>query len=160
MVKVAERVRTYLLQMLILSAVTGGMVGAILYLLGVNFALSFGFLAFILNFLPTLGSIIATLLPLPVILLDDSLTPLAQTMAFVLPAMVQFIIGNVIQPRIQGQAQGLHPVAVLLALIVFGTMWGTAGALLAVPLTSALKIAFERIPGAEPFARLLAGQLA
>ncbi len=157
--EVSHRVRRYLIEMFAFSLITGLLVGGILGALGVRFSLSFGFLAFVLNFIPSLGPIAATLLPLPIILIDDSLPLWAKILAFVLPGLVQVIVGNVIQPRFQSHTQGIHPVVTMLALIIFGTMWGLAGAVLAVPVTGAMKIAFERIPGGEPFAELLAGKL-
>jgi len=157
--EVETRVRRYLLEMTGFSVLTGVLIWAILTILNVDFALIFGFLAFALNFIPTLGPIAATLLPIPVILLSPEMSPVMKVLAVVLPASVQVIVGNVVQPRFQSETQGLHPVASMLALMVFGLVWGTAGAVLAVPLTGAIKIALEQIPGGEPFAGLLQGDL-
>jgi AI-2 transport protein TqsA len=155
----AARVRKYLAEMFAFSVLTGVLVGLILAVLGVRFSLSFGFLAFVLNFIPTLGPIAATLLPIPVAFLDPTLPVWAKVLAVVLPALVQAVIGTVVQPRFQSQTQGVHPVASMLSLVVFGMIWGLVGAVLAIPLIAVLKIAFERIPGGQPFADLLAGRL-
>jgi len=155
----AVRVRMYLVEMFVFSLVTGLLVGGILAVLGVRFWLSFGVLAFILNFIPTLGPILATLLPVPVILFDPELGMTTRVVAFVLPGLVQVVIGNIIQPRFQSRSQGVHPVTTMLTLIIFGMLWGPVGAVLAVPIAAVLKIAFERIPGGRPFANLLAGKL-
>ncbi len=157
--EMAIRVRRYLVEMFMFSVITGVLVAIILGLLGVRFWLSFGFLAFVFNFIPTIGPTVATLMPLPIVLLDDTLPMWAKVLAIALPAMVQATIGTVIQPRFQSNTQGLHPVASMSALIVFGMLWGLAGAVLAVPLTAVIKIAFERIPGGQPYANLLAGRL-
>lgn len=157
--EVAVRVRRYLVEMFAFSVLTGVLVGGILALLGVRFWLSFGFLAFVLNFIPTLGSIAATILPVPVVLLDPDMAGGAKLLAILLPALVQVVVGNIIQPRFQSRTQGVHPVATILALIVFGMLWGPVGTVLAVPLAAVLKITFERIPGGGPFAALLAGRL-
>jgi AI-2 transport protein TqsA len=157
--EVAVRVRRYLVEMFAFSVLTGVLVGGILALLGVRFWLSFGFLAFVLNFIPTLGSIVATVLPVPVVLIDPDMAGGAKLLAILLPALVQVVVGNIIQPRFQSRTQGVHPVAAILALIVFGMLWGPVGTVLAVPLAAVLKIAFERIPGGGPFATLLAGRL-
>jgi len=154
----AERVRRYLAEMFVFSIVTGALVAVILGTLGVTLWLPFGFLAFVLNFIPAVGSLIATVLPIPVVLLDPELSTVSKVLAIALPATVQFLIGNVIQPRIQGRSQNLHPVVPLVALVVFGMLWGPVGAVLAVPTTAVLKIAFERIPGGRPFADLLEGR--
>jgi AI-2 transport protein TqsA len=155
----AARVRLYLVEMFGFSVLTGVLIGSVLGVLGVNFWLAFGFLAFVLNFIPTLGAIIAALLPVPVVLLDPGLAPWAKVLALTLPPAIHGLIANVIQPRFQSRTQGVHPVATMLAQIVFGMLWGPVGAVLAVPLAAVLKIAFERIPGGRPFARLLAGEL-
>ena len=81
------------------------------------------------------------------------------TLAIVLPAVIQFVIGNVIEPRIMGGSLDLHPITILLALIVWGMLWGIVGMLLATPLTAVMKIFFERIEHTRAFADLLAGRL-
>jgi AI-2 transport protein TqsA len=157
--EVAVRVRVYLVEMFAFSAVIGVLVGGVLGLLGVKFWLAFGFLAFVLNLIPTIGPIVAAVLPIPVVVLDPELAVWVKVLALTVPPTIHGVIANVIQPRFQSLTQGVHPVVTMLGLIVFGMLWGPVGAVLAVPLTGVLKIAFERIPGGQPFARLLAGQL-
>ena len=157
--EVQSRIQRFLLTKFLVSAVTGLLVGVILAVLDVNFALAFGLLAFMLNFIPSIGSAIATLLPLPVVLLDPELGPLAKTLAIVLPGAVQFSVGNVIEPKIMGQSLDLHPVTILLALIFFGMMWGIVGMFLATPVTAVLKILLERLDLTAPVAGLMAGRL-
>lgn len=152
-------VQNYLLLMVALSVVSGVLVGSTLAVLGVDFPWMFGFLAFLLNFIPSIGSIIATLLPLPVVLMNPNLSLTDQILAMLIPGAIQFLIGNFIQPRIMGKSQNLHPVVVLLALIFFGTIWGIVGAVLAVPITGVIKIVFERIPATRPAAAWLEGKL-
>jgi AI-2 transport protein TqsA len=152
-------VQRYVLLLVAISLVTALLVGFTLMLLGVEFAWVFGFLAFLLNFIPTIGSIIATLLPLPVILMDPGLSPPVKVLAVLIPGAIQFTIGNLIQPRIMGQSQNLHPVVILLALIFFGTIWGIVGAVLAVPITGVLRVALERIPAMHLAAAWLEGKL-
>lgn len=156
---IETRVQRYLLVLVGVSLTTGVLVGVTLHLLGVPFALLFGFLAFLLNFIPNIGSIVATLLPLPVILLEPTLTPHARVLAILLPGTIQFIIGNLLMPRLQGTVLNLHPVVVLLAIIFFGMIWGVVGAFLATPITAVIKITFERADSTRPFAYLLEGQI-
>ncbi len=156
---IRNRVTRYLVLLVLISAVTGLSVGVVLTLLGVRFAWVFGFLAFLLNFIPNVGSIIATLLPVPVILLDPSLTPAAKTLAVLLPGVFQFAIGNLATPKLQGDALQLHPVAILMALVFFGMIWGVIGAFLATPLLGVTKIIFDRVPATAPLGRILAGDL-
>jgi AI-2 transport protein TqsA len=153
------RVRGYLLKMVGLAAVTGLLVGLALAVLGVPFAWVFGFLTFLLNFIPNVGSMIATLLPVPVVLLTPDLSVAVQVLAVALPGAIQFVIGSFIQPRVMGQALNLHPVALLMALIFFGMIWGIIGALLAMPMTGALKIVLDKMETTRPLADLLAGDL-
>ena len=111
-----EKIRAYLITKIILSAATGLAVGLILLILGLDLALVFGLMAFLLNFIPSIGSVIATLLPLPVVLMQfDSIALIL--LAILLPGAVQVTIGNVIEPRVLGKSVDLNPVTVLLALM-------------------------------------------
>jgi len=153
-------VRRYVGQQVALAAVTGIGTGAILALLGVDFAVVFGLLAFLLNFVPSIGSIISILLPLPVIWIDPEMGTSAKVLAIVLPATLQLTIDNVVAPRVQGNSLKLHPVVVILAMIFFGMLWGIVGAFLATPITAVLKIILDRIPPTRSAARLMGGDLA
>jgi AI-2 transport protein TqsA len=155
--EIQSRAQRYILQMVGISAVTGLLVGTCLGVLGVDFAYAFGFLAFLLNFIPTVGPLVATLLPLPVVLLDNEMSLAAKVLAIVLPAAMQVTFA-VIQPRIQGPAQDLHPVTTMAALVFFGSIWGILGAALAVPVTGVIKIILERIPTTRPMAEWMAGR--
>lgn len=157
--EIEVRVQRYIGQMVLLSAITGISVGVVLFVLGVKFAAVFGFLAFLLNFIPTIGSIIATLLPLPIILLSPELGVTAKVLALVIPAVIQLYLGNALQPRVLGNALDLHPIVVLISLIFWSMIWGLAGAFLATPMTAVLKIVLEKIPATRPLAALLAGRL-
>ena len=152
-------VKRYLLTLLFISALTGVLVGATLKVLGVDFALMFGFLAFLLNFIPYIGSIIATLLPLPVVLLDPDLTVTAKVLAIAVPGVIQFVVGNLMAPPITGRSLDLHPVVVMMALIFFGMIWGIVGTFLATPITAVTKILLEKVEFTRPVSELLAGRL-
>lgn len=157
--EIETRVKRYIGQTVFFSALTGLLVAATLGVLGVEFAGVFGFLAFLLNFIPTVGAIIATLLPLPVVLLSPDLSITARVLALALPGGIEFVIGYLIQPKVQGGSLELHPVVVLMALIFFGMIWGPVGAFLAMPITGAIKIIFERIDATRPLAAAMAGEL-
>ena len=157
--EIEVRVQQYISQMVMLSAITGILVAIVLAVLGVKFAVVFGFLAFLLNFIPTVGSIIATLLPLPVVWLSPELGPVLKILALAIPAAMQIYLGNAVQPRVLGNALDLHPIVVLISLIFWGMIWGPAGAFLATPMTAVLKIVLEKIPATRPIAALLAGRL-
>jgi AI-2 transport protein TqsA len=157
--EIEQRVQRYTVQLVVMSVVTGVGVGTLLALFNVEYAFLFGFLAFLLNFIPSIGSIIATLLPVPVVLLNPELSITAKILALALPAAFQVLLGSVVQPKIQGTMLELHPVAVLMALIFFGMIWGISGAFLAAPITAVIKIILERIPETRPLADILAGNL-
>jgi AI-2 transport protein TqsA len=157
--EIEGRVRLYLVRLVGLSALTGTLVGLVLAVLGVPFALVFGFLAFLLNFIPNVGAAVATLLPLPLVLIDAHFTVTQQILAVALPGAIQVLIGSLIQPRFFGAALDLHPVTVLMALIFFGMIWGVIGAFLAMPITGVIRIVFGRIPTTQPMAALMAGDL-
>lgn len=156
---IESQIQRYTFTMLITSGITGFLVGLTLKVLGVDFAWMFGFLAFLLNFIPNIGSIIATIFPIPVVLLSPELSIAAKVLAIVIPSVIQFVVGNLMQPKMLGQSLDLHPVTILLALIFFGAIWGIIGMLLAAPITAAMKILLEKFEYTKNIARLMAGQL-
>jgi AI-2 transport protein TqsA len=153
------RIRAYIITMTTLSGVTGMLVGSVLSLFGVQAAVLFGLLTFLLNFIPNVGSFISILLPIPIIWLSPDLSLAFKLMAILIPAVIQFAIGNFIQPKLMGEHMKLHPVVILSALIFWGMLWGMVGAFLAVPITSIIRIACDRHPLTKPIADLMAGRL-
>lgn len=152
-----EKIRRFLVMKFIVSAVTGTIVGAILALFRLDLALVFGVLAFLLNFIPSIGSIIATLLPIPVALVQyESVWTVVGVVAF--PGAVQVIVGNGIEPKVMGEGLDLSPVTVLLALVFWGLLWGVVGMLLATPITAVLRIVLARFQTTRPIAELMAGR--
>ena len=157
--QVESRVKRYIVFKFILSGITGVLVGLILRMLGVDLAGAFGLMAFLLNFIPSIGSIVATLLPLPVVLVSPDVSGLTIILALVLPGAVQMFIGNVVEPKVMGDELDLHPVTILLSLMIWGAIWGIVGMLLATPIVAVMKIFFERSELTRPVADLLAGRL-
>jgi AI-2 transport protein TqsA len=141
-----------------ISAATALLVWITLATLGVPLAVVFGLLTFALNFIPNVGSMIAMVLPIPVVLMHDAFGPGTKVAAIAIPSTIHFVIGNVLEPRLMGRSLDLHPVAVLLGLLVWGMLWGVVGVFLAVPLTSGLKIVFEELGYTQPIADLFAGR--
>lgn len=152
------KIRRYLVTKFVISASTGALVGSILALFGLDLALVFGFMAFLLNFIPSIGSVFATLLPIPIAIIqfDD---PWTIALVILIPGILQLVIGNGIEPVIMGDGLDLHPVTVLVALIFWGLLWGPAGMLLAAPITAVLRIVLERMETTRPAAELLAGRI-
>jgi len=157
--EVESRIKRYVLTMILTSGVTGVLVGFVLeVVLNVDFGWMFGFLAFLLNFIPSIGSIIATILPLPVALIDPELGMVSKILVLVIPGIIQFSIGNLLQPKMMGESLELHPVVVLLSLIFFGTIWGIIGMFLAVPITAVVKIFLQRFGYTRAIADLISGK--
>jgi AI-2 transport protein TqsA len=155
---IESTIRGYLTTKTIISAVTGLLVGLILWRLGLRMAWLFGMMAFLLNYIPSIGSIIATLLPIPIAVtqFDDPWRVLA---VVGIPGAVHLTIGNIIEPRLMGRGLELHPVTVLLALAFWGLLWGVIGMVLAVPITASLRIVLGRFEATRSLAELMAGRL-
>lgn len=157
--EIERSVKRYVVTKVVVSAVTGTLVYFVLQILGIPFAIAFGAFAFVLNFIPSVGSIIATLVPLPVILLTPDITMQRIILALAIPGAIQFGIGSILEPKIMGDSLDLHPVVILLALIFWGMLWGPIGMLLAAPLTAVTKIVLSKLDVTAPVADLLAGRL-
>ena len=156
--EIDSRIKRYINVKVAASAATGLLTGVILALFGLDLAVVFGLLAFLLNFIPSVGSVVAVILPLPVALVQfDSTLIIALCVA--LPGVVQFTIGQVLEPRFMGTALSLHPITILLSLVFWGMLWGVTGMLLAAPITAVIKIVLDRIEATRPIGALLAGEL-
>ncbi|AQT70291.1 Transport of quorum-sensing signal protein [Anaerohalosphaera lusitana] len=151
-------IRRYIGTKVIISSITGVLVYIILRVLGLELAAVFGMLAFLLNFIPSVGSIIATFLPLPVAVAQFQNFWMI-SLAIVLPGAVQMTVGNVIEPKLLGRGLDLHPVTVLMALAFWGLLWGVAGMFLAVPITAVIRIVLMQFDTLQPVGRLLSGEL-
>jgi AI-2 transport protein TqsA len=152
-----KKIRTYILTK-ILSNVVGALAVYLVYLsLDLDLSLMFAMLCFVLGFIPTLGSVVATLLPLPIAYLQYE-ENWAIWMVIVLPITIQTILGNFVEPKFIGRGLDLHPVTILLSLMFWGIIWGIAGMFLAVPITAVLKIILDRHPLTAKFSDLLAGK--
>lgn len=152
------QVRSYLALKTIISILTGAIFGLTLWLFGVPMSLTFGVLAFLLNYIPNVGPLVATLLPIPFILLEPAGSVVWMIAAVSSMCTIQLFSGNFAEPRIMGKSSDLHPVVILFALMFWGMMWGITGMFLATPLTAALRIVLEGIDSAKPIANLLAGR--
>ena len=151
--RVAQDVNRYIAIKTTVSLATGIVVGTFLAILGVDFPLLWGLLAFMLNYVPTIGSVIAAV---PAVLL--ALVQLGPGHAVGVAAgfaVVNVVMGNVVEPRFMGRGLGLSTLVVFLSLVFWGWMLGPVGMLLSVPLTMTVKIALEANPGTVWIAHLL-----
>lgn len=154
--RIDEQVRQYILAKTLISLATGVLTTVVLLIFGVDFAIFWGFLAFVLNYIPNFGSLIAEIFPVLLAFLqfDSVVTPLI--LLAILVGM-QTIMGNVVEPKVMAFSMDLSPLVVLVALIFWGWLWGLTGMIIAVPMTVILKIAFENIEPLVPIARLMGG---
>jgi len=157
--EIEQKIRSYISTKLVISLITGILVGVTLSLFGLELALVFGILTFLLNFIPSVGSLIATLLPIPVAFAQFSDDPWTIAGVILIPGGIQMAIGNGIEPKIMGEGLQLHPVTVLLALSFWTLLWGPIGAILAVPITAAIRIVLMRFESGKTAGNLLAGVL-
>lgn len=152
----AQRFRWYLLVRTILGVATAALYGGWLFLFGIELVPVWVILTFLLNFIPTIGSLISGLLPFVFALAAKDLGT-----AFLVGAGLVFIeqvMGNFVDPRMQGKELSLSPLVLLSSLLLWGFIWGVAGTLIAVPLTVFAVIILARIPALRPIALLLSGE--
>ncbi|MCP4477268.1 MAG: AI-2E family transporter [Planctomycetaceae bacterium] len=157
--EIEEQIRKYLFMKTVISMFTGLAFGLVLWIFGVPLATVFGFLAFLLNFIPNIGPLIGCALPVPFLILNSNISPTAGIICFVLIGTIQFVSGNVIETRIMGKSFDVSPITLLLALMFFGLIWGIIGMFLATPIVSILKIVLHQRESTRPIADLLAGRL-
>ena len=140
--EILQSVRRYIGVKAIISAGTGTCIGALAFLVGLDFPFLWAILGFLLNFVPTIGSIIAGVPAVLVALVQLGVWPAVLTGVGFLVINVAF--GNVIEPRVMGRTMGLSTLVVFLSLVFWGWVLGPIGMLLSVPLTMVAKIVFEQ----------------
>jgi len=151
---ISSQIGVYLTLQLLISAATGVCVWLGLAWIGVDFAVTWGVLAFLLNFIPTVGSIVASIPPLLVTFVQfESLWPLLGVGLLLLT--IQMTFGNFISPKLLGERLNLSPVVVLLSLVFWGWLLGIIGALLSVPIASSIKIVCENFAPLRPISIMM-----
>ncbi len=148
-----NRLRSYMSMKTIISIMTGVVIGIAMWLIGVDYPVLWGVLAFILNFVPNIGSIIAAI---PAVIL--ALVQLGFTSAVLVAAVyvtVNVVIGSIIEPRYMGKGLGLSTLVVFVSLVFWGWVLGPVGMLLSVPLTITVKLALDSKPETQWLGHLL-----
>jgi predicted PurR-regulated permease PerM len=140
--KVVREVQTYLGIKTVMSLATGLLLGVWCYVMDLDFPILLGLVAFVLNYIPTVGSIIAGVpaVLLSLILHGTLAHALVVTAGYV---VVNTLFGNILEPNLMGRRLGLSTLVVILSLLFWGWAWGPLGALLSVPLTVVVKIWLE-----------------
>ncbi|AFN73989.1 putative membrane protein [Melioribacter roseus P3M-2] len=136
---ITSQVQKYIITKFLISLTLGVLVGLVLWLYGVEFYVVWATLAFLLNFIPNIGSIIAVILPALMTLIQfESFGYMVLVTATLI--LVQNILGNIVEPMAFGDRLGLNPLVILISLMLWGYIWGIVGMFLSVPLTAVIKI--------------------
>jgi AI-2 transport protein TqsA len=149
-----EKISAYISIKAMISFGTGLCIALVCWAFGVDFPLFWATLGFLLNFIPSVGSIIATVPPVLLAFIQLDSTGLAAAFAVTMVA-IQFVLGNVLEPKMMGEKLAVNPVALMLGLIFWGFLWGLPGMFLAAPLMALLKILASYFNFSRSFERLL-----
>ena len=152
--KMDQNIGRYLRLKTLVSFITGALSYIALLIFDVDAALFWAFLIFILNFIPTVGSLIATIFPaLFAVVQHSELAPFLYVLGSV--GLVQIIVGNIVEPKMMGTSLNMSSLVVILSLTIWGAIWGIMGMILSVPITVMMIIVFEEIPSLRFIAILL-----
>lgn len=136
-----------------MSLLTGLLVGLGNLALGVDFPFLWALMAFLFNFIPNVGSVIAALPPIALALLEFGVG--RAVVVTIVYLVVNMGVSNVLEPRVMGERLGLSPLVVILSLLFWAWVWGPFGMILALPMTMVVKILFESSRELRPIALLL-----
>ena len=159
--EVKQKVQTYVVIKSVMSLLTAVISLAVYWVFGVQFALFWALMVFVLNFIPVIGSIIAWFLPMVVVVFFSEYTLVQMLGIGFLLLGAQQLVGSIIEPRVAGEALNLSPLVILLSLAFWGALLGLLGLFLAVPLTVMLTSILSHFQGTRWIAILLSrnGQL-
>ncbi len=152
---ISHQTSRYLRTMTLVSFITGVCIWAALRLIGVELAAGWGILAFLLNFIPAVGSFIAVVPPVLMALLQFSPGSTIPLVTLVVLGGIQMITGNILAPKLFGDRLGLSPVVIMFSLLFWSLILGIPGAILSVPMTAIIKIMCENIPSLNAVAILM-----
>ena len=150
---ISKKIRSFLVVRTVLSLISGLATGLWLWAAGVELAFVWGLLTFILNYIPSLGSIISVVAPTIFALVQLGLWRAVIALAGMI--VIEQIVAGLIEPRMQGRAVRLSPFIVLMSLVFWGWVWGIVGMLLAVPLTVTFVVICSEIDSLEWLAEIM-----
>lgn len=153
---ISSSIKTYLSITTLISLCTGLLVYVICEMFSLQAAVLWGFIAFILNFIPTIGSIIAVIVPtlFALVQFTDMTSVLFLFLSLVI---IQFLIGNIIYPKLMGNKLNISQFIVILSLVIWGAMWGTIGMFLSVPMMMILLIILSQFENTKSLAIIISG---
>jgi len=147
-------INTYMRIKTWLSVLTGVLSYAVMKVVGVDFAEFWAVLIFLLNYIPTIGSILGVLFPTLLMIVQFTSIPLIVGVAAVLLG-IQVVVGNVLEPRLMGRSLNLSSLVIILSLTLWSTIWGVLGMFLCVPIMVILNIVLAKFPQTRPIAVML-----
>lgn len=151
--QITHEVQRYLFIKTLVSLATGILVGLWVKAVGLDFPFLLGLIAFVLNYIPNLGSILASV---PAVFLGLLQLTVPETLLLLIGYLVvNFVLGNLVEPAVLGRRLRISPLVVFLSLLVWGFLWGPLGMLLAVPITMVVKILLENSERYQWLAALL-----
>ncbi len=152
--KLDYNINRYLTLKTIVSLITGALSYVVLLIFGIDAAFFWALLIFGLNYIPTIGSLIATVFPaIFAVLQFGQIMPFFYILGAV--GAIQVIVGNIIEPKIMGKTMNISSLVVIISLTVWGAIWGVMGMILSVPITVVMIIVFEEIPSLRFLAIML-----
>lgn len=151
---IIHRVNYYLLVKTLISAITGAMIYVLARAFDLELATSIGIITFVLNFIPNIGSIVATAL-IALIAHVQIGDPTTTGLIFVIAGIIQFVNGSIIDPMLMGRALRLSSFGIILFLAFWGAVWGVPGMFLSVPIMVMMLVVCSYVPQLRPFAVLL-----
>ena len=155
--RITQELQTYLGTKTLISLVTGIIINLLLVFFDIDFAVLWAVLAFMLNFIPSVGSTVAGIPPILIAVLKfDSLMP-AVWIAICI-TLINILLGGFVEPRLMGQRMNLSPLLVILSLLFWGWLWGLTGMALAVPIMATIKIVCENVPKLHFVSVLMGGK--
>jgi AI-2 transport protein TqsA len=152
--RIDRQVQKYLVIKTLVGIANGLEVWLVLTLFGVDFAALFGVIAFVLNYIPNIGSAIATVLRVGFAYFQFG-TFWTPFLVLVVTVGADVIIGSLIEPRVLGRGLGLSPLLVVFSLLFWGWLWGIPGMMLSVPLAAVIRIICQNVKALEPVAVLM-----
>lgn len=153
---VSRHFQTFFFVKTFISLLTGLLTAGLTYAVGIDFPFIWGTLAFLLNYIPNIGSMIAVIPPVLLALIQFE-GPGRAIGTFAGLSLVQMTIGNFFDPRWLGRSLSLSPFVVFATMVFWGWIWGVAGIFLSVPLTILMRIVFEHVPGLRAVALMMGG---
>jgi predicted PurR-regulated permease PerM len=152
--KIDDSLSRYVYLKTLVSLVTGGLSYIALQVIGVDFAFFWAFMIFLLNYIPNIGSLIATLFPALIAALQFG--DYHQALWVLLSVgVIQALVGNIVEPKVMGNTLNVSPLVVILSLVFWGFLWGIVGMILSVPIMVMLIIIFSQYPATRGVAILL-----